>query len=442
MSSFQKTLNEKVIPVIMKFVGMKGVTALKDGILFALPLIMVGSVFLLLAQIPSPAFNDWVTSILGPSWTEPLMQAYGSSFQIIALIAVVGIAYTYAKNEGHEPLSAGIIALVVFLLTQNSFVVTKGGEVVSGVINKDLAGGKGMVTAIIIGLIVGAIYSWFMKKKITIKMPAGVPQGVANSFAALIPAAVIITGATILYTILKYGMNTTFIELIYKVIQTPLQGMTDSLGGVLVMTFIIPFLWWFGVHGSSIISGVMTGILTSNALENQAILDSGKALTVANGGHIVTQQFLDNMVGMTGSGVTIGLVICMLFFAKSAQSKELGKLAILPGCFNINEPVTFGTPIVMNPFMAIPFIATPMATGIVTYFALATGLVPLFTGVMLPWTTPPIIAGFILGGWRMALLQVVIMAMSFCIYFPFFKKQDAINFVNEQAAQSGEGIQA
>ncbi|MDS0528406.1 PTS sugar transporter subunit IIC [Clostridium sp. SHJSY1] len=436
MSSLGSTLNEKVIPVIMKFVGSKPVIALKDGILFTLPLIMVGSVFLLLAQIPYQPFNDWMASMLGAGWTEPLFQAYNSTFAIIAIIAVFGIAYTYAKNEGHEPLSAGIIAFAVFLLTMNQFVVTKSGEIVSGVINKDFVGGKGMVTAIIIGLVVGAIYSWFMKKNITIKMPAGVPQGVANSFAALIPAAVIILGSTVLYTILKYAMDTTFIELIYKVLQTPLQGMTDSLGGVIVMTFIIPFLWWFGVHGSSIIGGIMTGILTSNALENQAILDSGKALTVANGGHIVTQQFLDNMVGMTGSGVTIGLVLCMIMFGRSAQSKELGKLAIIPGMFNINEPVTFGTPVVMNPFMAIPFILTPMVTGLATYFALYTGLVPLFTGVLVPWTTPPIISGFILGGWRMALLQIVIMGLSFAIYFPFFKKQDAMNVKNEEAAQS------
>ncbi|MBE6089661.1 MAG: PTS sugar transporter subunit IIC [Clostridium beijerinckii] len=434
--SIGNTLNEKVIPVVMKFVNLKGVIALKDGILFTLPFIMVGSVFLLLAQIPYQPFNDWMASQLGPGWTEPLFQAYGATFSIIAFIAAIGIAYTYAKNEGHEPLSAGIISFVVFLLTTNSYVMTKGGEKVSDVISKEFAGGKGMVTAIIIGLVVGAIYSWFMKRKITIKMPAGVPQGVANSFASLIPAAVIVLGATILYSILKYGMNTTFIELIYKLIQTPLQGMTDSLGGVIVMTFIIPFLWWFGVHGSSIISGIMTGILTSNAMENQAIVNSGKALTVANGGHIVTQQFLDNMIGMTGSGVTIGLVICMLLFAKSAQSKELGKLAIVPGFFNINEPVSFGTPIVMNPFMAIPFILTPMVTGLITYFAMYTGLVPLFTGVLVPWTTPPIIAGLILGGWKMALLQLVIMAISFVIYYPFFKKQDALNLKNEQAAQN------
>ncbi|MFT8352479.1 PTS sugar transporter subunit IIC [Clostridium saccharoperbutylacetonicum] len=435
MSSFGSTLNEKVIPVIMKFVGLKGIIALKDGILYTLPIIMVGSIFLLLAQIPYKPFNDWMASMMGAGWTEPLLQAYGSSFAIIALIAVVGIGYTYAKNDGHEPLSAGIIALVVFLLTMNASVTTPEGVTVGNVINKDFIGGKGMVTAIIIGLLVGAIYSWFMAKKITIKMPAGVPQGVANSFAALIPAAVIITGATVLYAVLKYGMNTTFIELIYKAIQTPLQGISDSLGGVLVMSFLIPFLWWFGVHGSTIVGGIMTGILTSNTLENQAIIQSGKELTIANGGHIVTQQFLDNFVSMTGAGVTIGLVLCMIIFGKSAQSKELGKLAIVPGCFNINEPVTFGTPIVMNPFMAIPFIISPMITSLITYLSISTGLVPLFTGVMLPWTTPPIISGFILGGWRTALLQIVIMAISFFIYLPFFKKQDAINVKNEQAAQ-------
>ena len=128
----------------------------------------------------------------------------------------------------------------------------------------------------------------------------------------------------------------------------------------------------------------------------------------------------------------------MIFFSKSAQSKELGKLAIVPGCFNINEPITFGTPIVMNPFMAIPFIVTPMINSLITYLAIASGLVPLFTGVMVPWTTPPVISGFILGGWRTALLQIVVMAISFFIYFPFFKKQDAINYANEKAMEGAE----
>ena len=434
--SIGNTLSQKLIPQVMKFVNLKPVIALKDGILFILPLTLIGSVFLLLAQIPYQPFNDWMSSTLGANWTEPLMQAYGASFKIIALVAAIGIAYTYAKNEGYEPLSAGIISLVIFLLTTNSYVTLESGEIAENVIPKAWTGGEGMVTAIIIGLLVGAIYSWFMKKDIRIKMPAGVPQGVANSFSALIPGAVMIVGATVVYTIFKYGMNTTFIEWIYKVIQTPLQGLSDSLGGVIVMCFLIPFLWWFGVHGSTIIGGVMDGILISNATANQNILDSGMALTIENGGRIVTQQFKDCVVNLSGSGATIGLVICMLFLAKSAQSKQLGKLAVVPACFNINEPVIFGTPIVMNPFMAIPFILTPVTIGVLQYFAIATGLIPLYTGVVVPWTTPPIISGFLTGGWRTALFQVVVIAISTAIYFPFFKKVDSMNYKNEQAAQN------
>ncbi|AQS07493.1 MULTISPECIES: PTS sugar transporter subunit IIC [Clostridium] len=442
MSSSGTTLNEKVLPIVMKFVGLKGVVALKDGILFTLPLTLVGSVFLLLAQLPYQPLNDWLNVTLGAGWTDPLFKANGATFNMIALVATIGIAYTYAKNEGHEPLSAGIISFVVFILTTSSSVTTKSGETVGDVIPTAWCGGKGMVTAIIIGLIVGAVYSWFMANKITIKMPDGVPQGVVNSFAALIPAAVIVLGATIVYMIFKWGLQTTFIEWIYKVLQTPLQGMTDSLGGVLVMGFLIPFLWWFGVHGATIVSGVMSGILQSNTLDNAAIVTSGKELTIANGAHIVTQQFLDQFMTVTGSGMTIGLVICMLFFAKSAQCKQLGKLAIVPGIFNINEPITFGTPIVMNPFMAIPFIITPMLSGTILYFAIATGIVPPFGGVMVPWTTPAPISGLLTGGVRTAILQLLVLAMSFFVYLPFFKRQDSINLKNELAAQHGDNIQA
>jgi PTS system cellobiose-specific IIC component len=134
--------------------------------------------------------------------------------------------------------------------------------------------------------------------------------------------------------------------------------------------------------------------------------------------------------------MTIGLVICMLFFSKSAQSKQLGRLSILPGIFNINEPVTFGTPIVMNPFMAVPFILTPVVSGLITYFAIGTGLVPPFSAVSVPWTTPAPISGLLVGGVRTALLQILVLVISFFIYLPFFKKQDNINYKNEQEAQN------
>ena len=421
----QEFFSNKVIPAIMKFVSLKGVVALKDGLLYTMPLTIVGSVFLLLANFPVPAVVNWFDSM---GWIDPLNQAYGATFNIIALIGVIGIAYKYVKNEGYEALNAGVLAAVTFILTTDSFVVTESGEIVSNVINKTWTAGQGMISAIIIGLLVGWIYSWFMKNDIRIKMPAGVPEGVANSFTALIPGFVIVTGATLIYSFFKFVLDTTFIEAVYAFIQTPLQG----LGGVIVMTLMIPFLWFFGIHGSTIVGGIIGSVLTANSLANQAILDSGMALTIENGGRIVTQQFLDQFINVTGAGMTIGLVIYMIFFAKSAQCKELGRLGGVPGLFNINEPILFGTPIVMNPFLAIPFIAMPVISGLILYFSIAVGLVPMFGGVMVPWTTPPIVSGFLVGGWKMAVLQTFILALSFFVYLPFIRKIDKMNLQAEK----------
>lgn len=421
-------ISEKILPLVLAFVNTKPLTALKDGVIFTLPITIIGSVFLLLANIPYPPVANFIAE---NGWREPLVQGYGATFAILALVACIGIAYSYVKNEGYEPLAAGIIALVVFVLTANSYVLTENGVRVDNVIPKALTSGEGMITAIIIGLSVGYIYVWFTKHNLRITMPEGVPDGVANSFTALVPAAVIIFSATGVYAFFKYALDTTLIEFIYSMIQTPLQGVTNSVGGMLLMVFMVPFLWFFGVHGASIVDGIMTSILTSNSLANQAILDAGKALTIENGGYIVTQQFFHLFVNVTGTGVTLGLVLYLWLLAKSAQLKSLGKLSILPALFNINEPIIFGLPLVMNPIMVVPFIAMPLISGTILYIASYMGLVPLFTGIMVPWTCPPILSGFLAAGWRMALLQGFVLLVSFFVYLPFIRKFDQMSFAEE-----------
>ena len=396
-----------------------------------MPLLIIGSIFLILANFPVQAVVDfWERTGV----KEILDQAYGATFNISAMIAVLGISYNYVKLEKQEPLSGAIIALSTFLLLMPSSVTTESGEVVTGVINKTWTAGQGMIGAIIIGLIVPVIYSWFLKNNIRIKMPDGVPEGVTNSFSALIPAMVILTGATVLHGICVRGFGTTFMEVIYKLIQTPLQGMTDSLGGAILMCFAGPFLWLFGVHGSTVVGGIMTGLLQANSLENQAILDSGKALTVANGGHIVTQQFYDQFINVTGAGITIGLVVYLVLFAKSKQLKTLGKVEAVPAFFGINEPILFGIPIVMNPMIAVPFVGMPIISCVIQYFALYTGICPLYGATQVPWTCPPIISGFLVGGWRSALLQLVIFIVSFFVYLPFIRRIDRDNLVAEAKA--------
>ncbi|MBR1633982.1 MAG: PTS sugar transporter subunit IIC [Lachnospiraceae bacterium] len=425
-------LNEKVMPQVMRFVNTPAIQALKDGMVGTIPLIITGSIFLILGQLPVEALAE---AIRNAGLEELFLKAYGATFQINAIVAVTGIAYAYIKNAGYEPYSGCMVALGSFLTIQPNArdIFDESGEVIgtaSSIIDKTWTGGQGMVAAIIVGLLVGWGYSAILRRDIRIRMPEGVPEGVANAFTALIPAMVIITVTMILEGIATLGFGDDLISLIYTWIGIPLQGLTDSYVGVLVATFLISFLWFFGVHGSSVVSGVLGGIWTANYLENEELFQAGN-LTLDTG-HIVTQQFVDQFITVTGSGLTVGIAIYCLFFAKSEQFKTLGRLEIGPAIFNINEPILFGIPIVMNPILGVPFILVPMFSATIEYVAIATGLCPMYRGILVPWTTPPIISGFLVGDWRTAVLQLVIIVMSIIVYFPF------IRIVDKQAVVAQE----
>ncbi|MBQ9317564.1 MAG: PTS sugar transporter subunit IIC [Atopobiaceae bacterium] len=421
-----------VLPAIMAFVNTKAVRAIKDGMVYSMPLIIVGAVYLLLFQLPVESLANFVNSTGAVPF---LAHGYTSTFQITAFISAIGIAYQWAKNDGFEPLSAGIISAAAFLILIPDVIAGAGvdGADVAG-LDKTWLAGQGMIGAIIAGLLCGFVYCWFLKKDIRIKMPDGVPDGVAAAFTGLIPAAVILTAAVIVYAICVVTAGQTPIELIYTFLQVPLQGITDSLGGTIAYAMLIPLLWFFGVHGATVVGSVMSPILQANMLENAALNDAGN-LTLATG-HILTEPLMTCTNAITGSGITMGLVIYMVWFAKSAQMKQVGKLGLGSGIFNINEPILFGTPIVMNPKMLIPFVAVPTLADIGAYLLTAIGFIPLTTGVTVPWTTPPILSGFLIAGWQMALYQIVILVGSFFIYLPFARSLDLEYYEQEKAGEA------
>ncbi|MDN6900016.1 PTS sugar transporter subunit IIC [Oenococcus sicerae] len=437
-------INKRVLPPVMKFVNTKALTALKDGMVVSLPFIMVGSVFLLLSSFPYAPIADWMTKT---GLAAYFSQAYNASFGIVSIFAVVGIAYVWVKNEGYEPLPAGMTALVSFILIMHPTTAVMNGSktiisatqaptLLGGFIDRTWLGGQGMIAAIIVGMITGWIYSWFIKHKITIKLPEQVPPAVSNSFIALIPAFVIVVFWLLVYILFDAAAHETMTQWIYQVVQIPLQGLTDSFGGVLVVALAVPFFWFFGVHGAIIVSGIMSPILQANALSNAAIFKAHGIVTATNGGHIFIQPLMDQFGTVTGSGMTIGLVIFMTFFAKSAQMKGIGKLSLVPGLFNINEPTLFGLPIVLNPLLALPFILMPALSMLSTYLLIQIHVLPYLTGVMVPWTTPPIISGFLIGGWKVAIWQTVVLIASFFVYFPFARRYDKILYEEEQAKET------
>lgn len=440
-----KFIKEKVLSAILKFINTKGVAAVKNGMIRTIPVIITGSIFLILAQLP---IESWAKAVADCGLQEVFFKAYSATFQIEAIVAVFAIAYEYASSEKIEPYGAGITAMCTFLLlAPNTIKVdldTLGNSVsaIAAGINLNWTAGQGMVGAILVGLIVGFVYSKLIKKDVRIKMPDSVPKGVSNSFAVLIPCIIILMGATIIHAICYYTSNTTFMELFYNVIASRLQNLSDTLGGAITYIFLVGFMWIFGVHGSAVMSGTMGALLQANGMENQQIFlslggDLSKWSVNTPGVHIITQQFIDQFLTLSGSGVTFGIVIYCLFFAKSSQFKSLGKVGLIPSLFNINEPFLFGIPICFNPIMAIPFIITPIAIAILEYVAILVGFIAPYTGVSVPWTTPPIISGFLVGatggtGVQVAILQVVALAMSTIIYFPFLKIMDEQNVIAEK----------
>lgn len=430
MNEVKKIFN-KFLDGFMKVVNTKSMIAIKDGFLLTMPITLVGSIFLLVANFPLPTWGNWMEGIFGTDWQVPLNQVSGSTFDILAIVAVLGISYTYAKNEKIDAISTSILSLVSFLILTDSFVLAENGETIAGVIPKGWTGGNGVITAIIVGVVVGKVFTFFIKKNITIKLPDSVPSGVSNAFSAMIPGLVIMGGSMLIFIATTSLGNVSLTELIFDVLQTPLQNLSDTLAGGLIMTILMSVLFWAGIHGPNIVMGIMGPILTANSLANTQILESGQDLIVGDNAKIMTIQLIDVFAKFGGQGITIGLLIAAFMVAKSSRIKEISKLSLTPSLFNINEPIIYGLPIVFNPIMLLPFVLVPLTGVLITYGAIITGFMPPFTAVSVPWTTPPLISGFILAGWQGLVVQLVIIVAATAIYFPFVKKLDS-QYVSEE----------
>ena len=427
----KQELFDKFLDYMVRFAEIKAVAALKDGFILTLPLTLAGSVFLLIANLPIGGYSDFMKGQFGADWAAPLNQVAGSTFGILAILCVLGICYKYCQSEGSDAITASLLALGSFLIVTKGSVLTKAGDVVNDVIPKGWVGGNGVITAIIVSLLVAKVFCYCDKNHIGIKMPAGVPDGVAKAFAALVPGMIVFTGSAFVFFLCQAVAGLTFPEIVFQVLQTPLQNLTDNLVAGIIIAGIQSILFWAGIHGPNIVGGVVGPILTANAIDNQHLLDAGMSLIGNPQAKIITIQVSDVFIKSGGCGITLGLLISAFIAARSAQMKSISKLAFIPGLFNINEPIIFGLPIVFNPYFIFPFIGVPIIAMIMTYAAIAVGFMSPFSAVQVPWTTPTVIAGFLLAGWQGAVVQIAIVAMATAVYFPFMKIQDNIYYQEE-----------
>lgn len=440
MDKFIGIIERRIMPVANRIGTQRHMTAIRKGIIATMPLTIVGSFFTILLNIPIES----VASVIEP-YREILDIPFRYTVGILALYATFGIASSLAKSYKLDSLTAGILALMSFLIVAAPplrVVEDLEGVTAGRYINIANLGSGSLFGAIVTAIVSVEIYRFFIEKKITIKMPDGVPPEVTNSFVALIPGAVILIFFWVVRHMLGFDLNGFLSQLLM-----PLKGVLagNSLFGGLLTVFLICFFWVLGIHGPAIMGPVIRPFWDISIAENIDAFNAGT--NAQNMPNIFTEQFLQWFVWIGGAGTTLALVV-LFMFSKSKYLKSLGRLSILPGLFNINEPMIFGAPIVMNPVLGIPFIVAPLVTTTLSYILTVSGVVPMMVA-RLPFAMPAPIAAWMSTNWSVVagVLVVVNFLITLAIYYPFFKvfekqqlAREAEELAKEEAAKMMDGI--
>ena len=423
-SSAEKLGNNKVL------------IAIRDGFLVSTPLIIVASIFLVIANFPIPGYVDFLAQFFGQGWPSKMDAIIDSTFSVLGLLGAVGIGYAYARQLESDPIAGGAVALVCFLIitpkVHSDFVNAANGKAFNGFALAHL-GSAGMFLAMLTAIISVKIFVTVKNKGWVIKMPDGVPPAVTQSFAALIPSAFAMFFFFVVYLVFSATDYQYAHNFIYKILQAPLMGFGQSLIFEPIYQFLSTLFWFFGINGPAVTNTVFNPIHLALTAENLEAFKQGATLP-----NIFTGPFGDFFGNFGGGGSTLSLVFLMVFFGKSERMKKLGRLAIVPGIFGINEMIIFGLPVVLNPLIVIPFILTPLVNTILATIATLVGLIPYTTGAALPWTTPFFFSGWLATGSIVAgLFQIVLIIIGMGIYYPFFRVIDKQYLHEEhQAANS------
>ena len=413
MSKFE-TYSDKALQVAAKIQSNNYLRAISNGLMATLPINIVGSIALLLAVLP---VGFWQNFIGGIGLVPTLFTAYSLTVGVISLYASFLIGYQLADNLGQKPIPAGIVSLFSFLILTPMITLD---DVTT--LNNSKLGAPGLFTAMISALIFSRIYCFFMEKKIGIKMPESVPQFVSDVFSGLIPVLIAATVAILLSFLFGKTSYGSFSDFVYSIIATPLQSLSSNVGSMLLIVLVQMSLWFFGIHGSNVVASFIAALYLPMDVANMDALKSGA--TNAELPNIIGSSLYNTFAGIGGAGGTLSLIIVILLFSKAKQAKAVANLSAVPGLFTINEPMIFGLPLVLNPIMAIPFILTPLAQVLIAYLGISSGLFPRLSGVQVPFGMPIGINGFLAGGWKITLLQMICVLVGCLVYYPFVKLLD------------------
>ncbi|MDO4680266.1 MAG: PTS cellobiose transporter subunit IIC [Aerococcus sp.] len=442
-NKFVVWMDKAIMQPLAKFSQFKFVRAIANTGMAVIPFTIVGSMFLVLSVIPTvvPALQGVYDATLGR--IENLyMIANTATMGILSLYFNISLGFEFTKIYHEEekldmsPLNGALLGLMAYFMCIPQLFINDGKLELLNTMTDDMkvvdgwqmSGGvvrlstSGIFTAIIMAVLAVMLYRLCVKNKWTIKLPDSVPEGVANSFTALIPAFVIAFVVLILNGLLSLiGYD------VFTIVAVPfgfVTNLTSSFIGILVIEFLIQALWFVGVHGATIITSIIQPITLANLATNAA----HKTVIPWAG------EFNNSFVTIGGSGATLLLSFWMANRARSEQLSAIGKAEAVPALFNINEPLIFGLPFLYNVDLMIPWFLAPMASSAIGYWAIKLGVVrPVVAQIA--WPTPIGLGGLIStgGDWKGFILAIVCAVVAFLIYYPFIRKYDKKLVAQEQA---------
>ena len=376
---------------------------------------------------------------------QEIAEANGESGAFPAVLGFMSWAVITPTAHSVTGLASGLVDAKEAAIPISE-ILTKGGVTDLSKVGTftgfsgDYMGATGLFTALIVGIVALEIYNMFRKMDaLKIKMPDQVPPGVSRAFEVLIPTFLTLLVVGSVGWLVHLASGQYFNDLIKTWIQEPLVNIIgDNIVAVMFMYVLISLFWLVGIHGNNMLGVVKEPIFRPMLYANTALFTEGKTIPLtpeikAHGYYTMNLTMLQMFAEFGGSGATLGLVIAIFIFSKREDNRAIATLSIVPGLFNINETVTFGIPLVLNPILGIPFILTPVACIFVGWLLVTIGFCPKVV-IEVPWTMPPVLQGLLATGGNImgAISQVLVIALSIVIYTPFLLAYE--KYQNKQAS--------